>query len=76
MTGGEILAIASALAAISGAAFAGFLWLFRLATDVAVLKQQMGEVQPVSMARDIAWIKGAISALAKVIHADLSEQEV
>ncbi len=73
MSAGTLLAIAASLAAILGAAMAALLWLFRLATDVAVLKTQMGEVQPVSIAKDIAWLKGAISAIAKVVHADLSE---
>lgn len=70
-----LLAIAASLAAIFGGVFAAFFWLFRLATKVAVLEQQMGEVQPVTIAKDIAWLKGAISAIARVIHADLSEQE-
>jgi hypothetical protein len=66
--------VASA-AAILGAVFAMFNWLFKMASDVAVLKAQMGEVQPVQIAKDIAWLKGAISAVAKVLHADLDEQD-
>ena len=72
--------IASVIAAIVGGfTILGFvlgfvLWLFRMATDVAVLKAQMGEVQPVQIAKDIAWIKGALNTLARVLHADLDEE--
>lgn len=63
-----------ALAAIGGSAFAAFMWLFKLATDVAVLKEQMKDVQPVKLAKDISWIKGALHALANVLRADLEEE--
>jgi hypothetical protein len=70
-----LLAGVASAAAILGAVFAMFNWLFKMASDVAVLKAQMGEVQPVQIAKDIAWLKGAISAVAKVLHADLDEQD-
>ncbi len=68
------IATFAGLAAIFGAAFAALMWLFQLATDVAVLKTQMKEVRPVELAKQISWIKGALSALARVLHADLEEQ--
>lgn len=67
------LADLAALAAIAGATFAALIWLFKMATDVAVLKTQMAEVQPVKLARDISWIKGALHSLANVLRADLAE---
>jgi hypothetical protein len=68
------LAELAGLSAIAGAAFAAFMWLFKMATDVAVLKTQMAEVQPVKLARDISWIKGALHSLANVLRADLDEE--
>lgn len=69
-----ILADFAALAAIAGAGFAAFMWLFKLATDVAVLKEQMKDVQPVKLGKDISWIKGALHALANVLRADLEDE--
>lgn len=70
-----IVGLLAAGFAIVGAVLGFVLWLFRLATDVAVLKAQMLEVQPITIAKDIAWIKGALATLARVLHAELDDGE-
>lgn len=77
MTLGTIAAaigILAGLAAIFGFVFAIVRKAFELATDVAILKMQMAEIQPVKLTKDVSWIKGALHALANVLRADLEDE--
>lgn len=75
MTPAEIIAAIAAAAAIMGVVTGFVLWLFKLATDVAVLKSQMGQVEPIRIVSDIAWIKGALRTLATVLHAEIESDD-
>lgn len=70
-----ILGAAASAAGIAGAFFAAFMWLFKLASKVAVLESQMETVKPVQIAKDIAWLKGAVAVIGKALHADLADEE-